>query len=582
MQNAHDIIRFMSRNKIKDIAVYIALIIVFLAPRIPKIDSFVTLDEPSWLSQGANFYYALGQREFQNTVYEYQPAVTTMWIISFAMLAYFPQYRALGQGYLDYEKGQLDPFMLKHGYDPLMLLTYSRLIQVFVLLIIFLFLYYLLQRFIPKLPAAFVITFATFDPFFLGTTRQLTHEGMVSMFVLVSLLALAVYLFKDRRIIFLLMSGAAAGFAQLSKSSAIAMLGGVGILLLMQLFQERQQGWGKAFLNSAKVFFLWLVFLIVTYFIFWPGMWVAPGKMLYEVYGNAFSYAFQGARLKVTQDLEVSRFSLGNLSGIWEVAKVLFFRITPFTWIGVLLGFALPFTRDRELVRPNRLLFTLLLTNAFAFILLIGIAQGRNSPHYILTSYLSLNLLAGLGWYYFIQGLGNRFTFIRGYGNYALLILVMLSQIWSAVSYFPYYFTYRNPILYSMGWYRDYPNFPYGEGLELAGQFLSTLPDASNTTVFSYYSRGCLSYFYPGKTISFRPYYIDGSHADDLLSNLKASDYLVVYYATQGQAEKYRPFLNILSVVEPVHVIWMDGYEYVRIYKVDSLPPEVFKALADL
>jgi hypothetical protein len=56
----------------------------------------------------------------------------------------------------------------------------------------------------------------------------------------------------------------------------------------------------------------------------------------------------------------------------------------------------------------------------------------------------------------------------------------------------------------------------------------------------------------------------------------------VVYYATQGQAEKYRPFLNILSAVEPVHVIWMNGYEYVRIYNVDSLPPEVFKALADL
>jgi hypothetical protein len=133
-----------------------------------------------------------------------------------------------------------------------------------------------------------------------------------------------------------------------------------------------------------------------------------------------------------------------------------------------------------------------------------------------------------------------------------------------------------------MGWYRDYPNFPYGEGLELAGQYLSALPDASSTTVFSYYSRGCLSYFYPGNTISFRPYYIDGSHAEDLLNNLNASDYLVVYYANQGQMEKYRPFLNILSAVEPIHVIWMNGYEYVRIYKVDSLTPEIFKALADL
>jgi len=54
------IIRFMNRKKIIDAAIYILLIVVFLAPRLPKISSFVTLDEPSWLSQGANFYYALG------------------------------------------------------------------------------------------------------------------------------------------------------------------------------------------------------------------------------------------------------------------------------------------------------------------------------------------------------------------------------------------------------------------------------------------------------------------------------------------------------------------------------------------
>ena len=582
MQNAHVIIRFMPRNRIKDIAIYIVLIVVFLAPRIPKIDSFVTLDEPSWLSQGANFYYAVAQREFENTVYEYQPAVTTMWIIAFGMLAYFPEYRALDQGYLNYEKGRLDPFMTEHGKDPLALLTYSRMIQVFVILLLFLVLYYLLQKLIPKISAAFIVTFATFDPFYVGISRLLTHEGLVSMFVLVSLISFAVYLTRDRRIIILLISGVAAGFAQLSKSSAIAMLAGMGILLLMQLFQERQHGWGKAILNSIKFFSIWLVFLIVTYFIFWPGMWVAPGKMLYEVYGNAFSYAFQGSRLTVTQELDVSRFSLSNLSGLWEMTSVLLYRTTPITWLGVFLGLAIPFTRDRELVGPYRLLFTLLLINALAFIFLIGIAQGRNSPHYILTSYLSLNLLAGLGWLHVINWGVSHFAEKKVKLQYAGLAVVLILQVWNAISYFPYYFTYRNPILYSLGWYKDYPNFPYGEGLEIAAQYLAQLPNAADTTVFSYYSRGCFSYFHPGEAISFRPYYIDGEHAEDLLSNLRGSDYLVVYYANQSQLEKYWPFLNILSTVKPFHVVWMNGYEYVRIYDVDSLPPEIFEALANL
>ena len=146
----------MNRNKLIDVAIYIGLIVVFLVPRLAGIGSFVTLDEPSWLSQGANFYYALGQREFENTVYEYQPAVTTMSIISLGMLLYFPEYRGFGQGYLDYEKGRLDPFMIEHGKDPLVLLIYSRVIQVFVLLILFLLFYFLLQRMIQKWMAVFV------------------------------------------------------------------------------------------------------------------------------------------------------------------------------------------------------------------------------------------------------------------------------------------------------------------------------------------------------------------------------------------------------------------------------------------
>ncbi|MBK7449654.1 MAG: glycosyltransferase family 39 protein [Anaerolineales bacterium] len=333
----------MNRNKLIDVAIYIGLIVVFLVPRLAGIGSFVTLDEPSWLSQGANFYYALGQREFENTVYEYQPAVTTMSIISLGMLLYFPEYRGFGQGYLDYEKGRLDPFMIQHGKDPLMLLIYSRVIQVFVLLVLCLTLYFLLQKFLPKPAAVFALVFAMFDPFYLSQHRLMDHEGMVSLFVLISLISFALYLFKEHKFAFLILSGVAGGFAQLSKSSAVAMLAAMGVMLLWRMIQDREQGWVKVFIEGLRSFGIWFAVLLVTYFVFWPGMWVAPGKMLYTVYGNAFSYAFQGARLKVTEELDVAQFSLNTrLGDIWEVFKILLYRTTPWTWLGVLLGFALP------------------------------------------------------------------------------------------------------------------------------------------------------------------------------------------------------------------------------------------------
>ena len=128
----------MNREKLFTPFLYIVLIIVLLAPRLPSLGSFSTLDEPYWLSMGANFYYALGQREFQHTVYEYQPAVTTMWIVTAAMLVYFPEYRGMGQGYLDYNKGWLDPFLREHGKDPLELLRISRTIQILLIVALFL------------------------------------------------------------------------------------------------------------------------------------------------------------------------------------------------------------------------------------------------------------------------------------------------------------------------------------------------------------------------------------------------------------------------------------------------------------
>ena len=571
----------MDYNKKINFIIYLTLIAALLTPHLPALNSFTTIDEPDWLSMGTNFYYALGQREFQNTVYEYQPAVTTMWIVTAAILIYFPEYRGFGQGYLEYQKPLLDSFMLQHGKDPLVLLHYARLIQTFVILILFLLLYYLLQRLISKPIAFFAILFASFDPFYLSQTRLLNHEAMLSLFVVISILALHIYFSQNHKNIFLLLSGIATGLAQITKSSAIAILMPIGILLLMQVIQNRRDGFLKAVWSHLKVFAVWLLILVASYFIFWPGMWVAPGKMLYQVYGNAFSYAFQGARLTVTGNLETSEFGLSNVSGIWDLLSVLLWRTTPLTWMGILLGFTLPFTRDHELVRPIRQLFTLLLSAAAAFIILIGIAQGRNSPHYILTSYLSLNLIAGLGWFYTAKWVVERFTSEHSEKiQYASLSILILAQVWSAGSFYPYYFTYRNPILYAAGLHNQFPQFPYGEGLELAGQYLAGLPNAKDTVVLSYYARGCFSYYYPGESTRFKPYYIENSYEDELLDAIRSADYLIVYYANQGQNEKYANLINTLSVVKPVHEIWIDNYKYEIIYKVSDLPVGVFEALS--
>jgi hypothetical protein len=552
-----------------------------LLPRLPGLDAFATADEPYWLSMGANFYYALGQREFQNTIYEYQPAVTTMWLVTGALLIYFPEYRGIGQGYLEFEKGLLDPFLLEHGRDPLVLLQDARLIQVILITILFLFVFYLLQRLIGTGPALFAVLLTSFDPFFLGHSRLLDHEAMLAVFGLISVPSLLIYFLQGRGLAFLIISAVSAALAQLTKSSGLALLLPVGLILLIDLFRGRQAGAEskKIFLQSLKTMGIWTAILALTYVIVWPGMWVAPGKMLFQVYGNAFSYAFQGARLialdEAAQAPPVSLDTdLDNLAGL---LFGILWRITPLTWLGILFGLWMLVTRDLKRVPlTTRWVTLVLLTLAASYVLMFGLAQGRNSPHYTLTSYAALGVLAGMGWFHVLGRLSQRLNILQAsHVQLFVLFIVLTLQARSALAYYPYYFTYENPVLARL-FPRQYPQFAYGEGLELAAEYLAEQPNASEEAALVYYSRGSFSYFYPGQTERFKPYYVDANHEPDLIKALAASDYLVIYYAVQGGADKYADLLNTLARAEPEKEIWLNGYKYVIIYRLADLPPDVY------
>lgn len=572
----------MKRKSFQDLFIVIALTLAFLLPRLPALDKFSTLDEPYWLSMGANFYYALGQRQFDRTIYEYQPAVTTMWIVSAAMILYFPQYRGLGQGYLEFEKGALDPFMLEHGRDPLVLLQTARGIQVVLIAALMLVVFFLLAKFTGRIAAAMSVLFLSFEPFFLGQSRLLAHEALLALFVVISVLALAVYLFQQQKIFYLVLSGFAAALAQLTKSSAMAMLAPIAVCLLIYLWEHRRANFGKSLLHAMSACFIWLAILVAAYFIFWPGMWAAPRKMLGEVYGNAFSYAFHGSRLKVTGGIKYDQIALdANLNEFRQLTQVILLRTTPLTWLGASLGIILPFRRDRRLGRPQEIWLALLLLAAgIAFVLMFALARGRDAPHYTLTTYASFNLLAGMGWYSAAHWLAARITSLKAIPmRSSILVVVLLLQVWSALAGYPYYYTYENP-LYSRIFTGAGPQFPYGEGLELAAQYLAQLPDAQAATALVYYARGCFSYFFPGKTTRFKPFFVEEGHAQDLLMALNEADYLVIYYAVQGRISKYAKLINGLAAVEPIHVVWLNGYEYVRIYRVADLPQDFYAALS--
>src|SRR5689334_9426161 len=188
------------------ILIAILVILSMILPRVADLTKFTAADEPFWLVVGANYYYALTHREFENTVYEYHPAVTTMWIGTAAMLIYFPEYRGMMNGYFQQEKTSFDEYLVEHGRDPLELLWWARFIQLLLNVFLFAVAFLLLRSMLEESAALIVILLTSFAPYLFGQSRMLNHESMVGLFSLIAILALTSHLFSRPRPILLVIS----------------------------------------------------------------------------------------------------------------------------------------------------------------------------------------------------------------------------------------------------------------------------------------------------------------------------------------------------------------------------------------
>ena len=555
-------------NKYKEIILIVLLIAIIGIPRMVGLGNFTSVDEQYWLQSSANFYYALGQHQFENTVYGYHPAVTTMWIITMGMLAYFPEYRALGQGYL--KPGKYNLFMPAHDKDPLQLLIVSRGIQVIVIVVLLLIIFFLLRRMFDDRSAFFTTSLISLSPFFLGHSRLLNHEAMLSLFLLISLLGMLVYLYIERKWLLLVLSACAAALGQLTKSSGLPVIPIIMLVIMVYALGSQHGKLGQKLLEAFRTIVIWLFALVFFYILFWPGMWVAPAKMLYVVYGNALGYMFQGMTLEAMPTLDPSSFRLGSLSsGLQIYLSDLVWRMTLVSWLGFIVGIWIAVANLRKKIDKNYqwiILYSLIL--AISFVLLFSIERGRQSPHYILTTYICLDLIAGLGISRALDFLAHRFPkIIKGWTTWAILAVILALQLISSVGSYPYYITYYNPVVAALLPQSENPILKgtgYGVGVDQAAAYLAQKAGASEMTVLSAYAEGSFSYYFPGKTESMN----DLDLRDPVIVEiLRSSQYAVVDYYNQ----KSIGLLTGLEGVKPEKIIWINGIEFLHIYRASDL-----------
>ena len=537
----------------------VALAVLVLAsglPRMATLDRFATADEHLWLTRSANFYCALANGDWAHTFQRQHPGVTTTWAGTLGFLSIARDYRI---GCQQIDKMQLEQILQDRGFDPLALLQAGRRFMVLANVVALSLGFLYARQQIGPLPATIGFLLIAFDPFHVALSRLLHLDGLLSSLALLAVLSFSSYL-HTRRARDLVVSGLAVGLSCLTRSTGILLFSLAALLALLSRWRDRQP-------TPFAEMVLWGAMAASTFVALWPAMWVDAYRTVVKVLDMASNYADAGHSTPL--------FFAGTLyaDGRLDASASLFYpvaylwRSTPVTLGGLLAGaLALVFRRDLMPRRPTwrtaiqLVLFALLFTGVLY-------SSAKKFDRYLLPAATSLHLVSAVGWVAMVRWLRERHTgLLWRCAAGSVLCLVVLGQMISAWRTYPYYLSYYNPL---MGGSRAAPEtmlVGWGEGLDQAARILNQRPDADQLHVISWYAPGCFSYFFQGTGHNIPT----GDMRDHDLQEALNADYAVIYYTHQMQRRLPQALLNYLAHQEPEHVVWIDGLEYARIYRMRS------------
>jgi hypothetical protein len=195
-----------------------------------------------------------------------------------------------------------------------------------------------------------------------------------------------------------------------------------------------------------------------------------------------------------------------------------------------------------------------------------------------------MDAIAALGWAIWLGWLGMKFeTADRPKGRPGLgrniqmggAVLLIVLQLASAIAFYPYYYTYYNPLFAMIT--GQTPASNYGEGIEQAAAYLAQKPNAESLKVFAYRGRGPFSYFFPGETIILNPLFMEDPGMPTMFERLKQADYIVITDTLGLRSARNALFVQSLNSIAPEHSIYIKGVSPIHIYRVADLPTSFYE-----
>jgi hypothetical protein len=444
-------------------------------------------------------------------------------------------------------------------------MTVELIPLVFVIALAIVLAYFLLTRIFDRLVAAVVALLLALDPYHITISKTLHVDGLMAIFMLLSALFIFLYItpagLQRRR--YLLLSGFFAGLALLSKTPALFMLPffllSLGAWKLTELLASGRSRaslsdwrfWTKTAGELGIAILLWLLAMAATFAILWPSMWIQPEDTIRLSLLETLRY---GANPHGKPLLFLGQATFGDPGPLFYPTYMLV-RTTAVTFVFFIAGLVFVFSRRVDRYKRLVLLLCLAFVVFFALEMTLGM---KKQPRYILPALQFVIVIAGFGAVYFSRWLSRG----RQRLLYLSLFVVIVVQFAMAIPRHPYYGTHYNLLLGSSKGIlesRIIPGQEQGEGLDIAAEYLNTLPLAKLSVAASQIDKAFTRYF-DGKGVRM---------TDDNVDYLVfARNYVMRgVEADNGLWEKYR-------TREPKFVVEFDGVPYVWVYKVSPVIDE--------
>jgi len=530
---------------------FLLFAVAFLARNV-RLGSFSWPDEVTWTARSVAFYAGLAQGDLTATHQADHPGVVPMWGYGGLL-----SLRALLDGNLPElytmttERKLVDiPALLATEALWTVLLTSLTVVGV----------YLLLKRILDWRVSFLAGLLVALDPFYLVHSRVVHLDAILTSFMTLSTLALAVYLVYPGRKRYLVLSAVLAGLALATKSPALVLVplvaGGLGLRVILR--RDAPTGWaggpgGQRLVWAGLSLLVWLGLSWLTFLAVWPAAWLDPLHLT--------ALVILGSRWGVVASHQFNYF----MGQVMPTPGPLFYlvvgplRMTPLTLIFFPVSLVLVVRDLRRAWREGMSARLAVLTVALALVIGYGAGMSlsaKKGDRYLAPIFPMLDVLAALGVMALLDWEGKRWRPLAGAGRQlaiALCLVLLVSLFWLPLA--PYYSAYFNPLL--GGGKTAVWAFPFGqgEGLDQVADYLNGKENAPALRVASFYPEELQAYFV-GDAISLR--------RGEWHKTWLFSDY-VVFYISQVQRELPGPDLvDFFKDREPEYVARIGGVDFAR------------------